>query len=62
MYTIEWQKRGLPHIHLLVWLVNKIRPNQIDSVILAELPVKEENYPVLFEIVKKHIVQGPCGT
>ncbi|XP_059221065.1 uncharacterized protein LOC131995857 [Stomoxys calcitrans] len=61
MYTIEWQKRGLPHVHLLVWLVNKIRPNQIDSVISAELPVKEDD-PVLFEIVKKHMVHGPCGT
>ncbi|GBP03678.1 hypothetical protein EVAR_2424_1 [Eumeta japonica] len=60
MYTIEWQKRGLPHVHLLVWLVNKIRPNQIDSVISAELPVKEED-PVLFKIVNKHMVHGPCG-
>lgn len=60
MYTIEWQKRGLPHMHLLVWLVNKIRPDQIDSVISAELPVKEED-PVLYEIVKKHMVHGPCG-
>ncbi|GBP07784.1 hypothetical protein EVAR_73192_1 [Eumeta japonica] len=58
MYTIEWQKRGLPHVHLLVWLVNKIRPNQMDSAISAELPVKEED-PVLFEIVKKHMVHGP---
>lgn len=60
MYSIEWQKRGLPHVHLLVWLVNKIRSNQIDSVISAELPIKEED-PVLFEIVKKHMVHGPCG-
>ena len=20
MYTVEWQKRGLPHVHLLLWL------------------------------------------
>ena len=20
MYTIEWQKRGLPHAHILIWL------------------------------------------
>ncbi|XP_035211307.1 uncharacterized protein LOC118185544 [Stegodyphus dumicola] len=61
MYTIEWQKRGLPHVHLLVWLVNKIRPNQIDRVISAELPDKDED-PILYEIVKKHMVHGPCGT
>uniref|UniRef100_A0A0L8G0H6 Helitron helicase-like domain-containing protein n=1 Tax=Octopus bimaculoides TaxID=37653 RepID=A0A0L8G0H6_OCTBM len=24
MYTIEWQKRGLPHVHILLWLQNKL--------------------------------------
>ena len=24
LYTIEWQKRGLPHAHILIWLENKI--------------------------------------
>jgi hypothetical protein len=38
MYTVEWQKRGLPHIHNLVWLKDKIKPDQIDSVISAEIP------------------------
>ena len=38
MYTIEWQKRGLPHAHILLWIKNKIHPNQIDSIISAELP------------------------
>ncbi|GBP39033.1 hypothetical protein EVAR_89255_1 [Eumeta japonica] len=51
-------KRGLPHVHLLVWLVNKIRPNQIDKVISAELPDKDED-PILYEIVKKNMVHGP---
>ncbi|GBP19892.1 Type 1 phosphatidylinositol 4,5-bisphosphate 4-phosphatase [Eumeta japonica] len=52
VHTIEWQKRGLSHMHLLVWIVNKIRPDQVNSVISAEIPVKEED-PVLYEIVKK---------
>ncbi|UYV73206.1 hypothetical protein LAZ67_10002175 [Cordylochernes scorpioides] len=38
MYSVEWQKRGLPHAHILVWLANKLRPTQIDSVISAEFP------------------------
>lgn len=38
MYSVEWQKRGLPHAHILIWLVERIRPNEIDYVISAEIP------------------------
>ncbi|CAH2224923.1 jg5073, partial [Pararge aegeria aegeria] len=38
MYSVEWQKRGLPHAHILIWLVEKIRPNEVDAVISAEIP------------------------
>jgi len=38
MYSIEWQKRGLLHAHILIWLVRKITPDQIDSIISAEIP------------------------
>src|SRR5215204_5571649 len=38
MYTIEYQKRGLPHSHNLFWLKEKIQPSQIDVIISAELP------------------------
>lgn len=24
MYSIEWQKRGLPHAHILIWCMAKI--------------------------------------
>uniref|UniRef100_A0A182NCC1 ATP-dependent DNA helicase n=1 Tax=Anopheles dirus TaxID=7168 RepID=A0A182NCC1_9DIPT len=61
MYTIEWQKRGLPHSHNLIWLVDKIQPIQIDDVISAELPNRMTD-PVLFEIIKKKMIHGPCGT
>ena len=61
MYSIEWQKRGLPHAHILIWLKNKIRPDQIDYCIRAELPDETED-PVLFQIVSRHMLHGPCGT
>ncbi|XP_043474368.1 uncharacterized protein LOC122506318 [Leptopilina heterotoma] len=60
IYTVEWQKRGLPHAHILLWLEEQIRPNQIDEVISAELPSPEEDKK-LFDIVKGHMVHGPCG-
>ncbi|XP_045453030.1 uncharacterized protein LOC123662192 [Melitaea cinxia] len=60
MYTVEWQKRGLLHIHLLLWLTNKIRPDQIDTVITAELPDQDED-PTLYDIVVRNMIHGPCG-
>ncbi|UYV70161.1 hypothetical protein LAZ67_7002036 [Cordylochernes scorpioides] len=59
-YTIEWQKRGLPHAHILLWLKEKIRPNQIDSIICAEIP-NEEVDASLFRTVTKNMIPGPCG-
>jgi hypothetical protein len=60
MYSIEWQKRGLPHAHILIWLKDKIKSDQIDSVISAELPDPQQD-PRLFEIIIKTMIHGPCG-
>lgn len=60
MYTVEWQKRGLPHAHILLWLEKKIQPDEIDKIISAELPNKEVD-PLLFDIVCKSMIHGPCG-
>ena len=41
MYTIEFQKRGLPHAHILLWLDGENRlhnGSNIDKIISAELP------------------------
>ncbi|XP_075437913.1 LOW QUALITY PROTEIN: uncharacterized protein LOC142476424 [Ascaphus truei] len=60
MYSIEWQKRGLPHAHILIWLKEKLHSIDIDNVISAELPNPEED-PILFAIVTKNMIHGPCG-
>ena len=60
MYSVEWQKRGLPHAHILVGLVDQIRPGEIDSIISAEIP-DETVDPKLHAVVTKHMIYGPCG-
>lgn len=60
MYTVEWQKRGLPHIHLLLWLKDKVTGNNIDKIVSAEIPNPLEDKE-LFDIVIKYMVHGPCG-
>ena len=56
----EVQKRGLPHAHVLVWFEEKLRPEQFDKVISAEIPDPVLD-PVLFKIVTSQMVHGPCG-
>ena len=62
LYSIEFQKRGLPHAHILLWLkpAFKIQPDGIDKVIVAEVPSHEAD-PTLHSIVKANMVHGPCG-
>ncbi|HEV7738464.1 MAG TPA: helitron helicase-like domain-containing protein, partial [Chlamydiales bacterium] len=63
VYAIEFQKRGLPHVHLLVWLhpEHKIRtPADVDSVVSAELP-DPNTHPRLYRLVTTSMLHGPCG-
>ncbi|XP_054266833.1 uncharacterized protein LOC128989005 [Macrosteles quadrilineatus] len=60
MYSIEWQKRGLPHVHVLLWLKEKLRLNQMDDIISAEIPDPETDKK-LYDAVLKHMIHGPCG-
>ncbi|XP_055961830.1 uncharacterized protein LOC126681473 [Mercurialis annua] len=63
LYTIEFQKRGLPHVHCLVWLDRLQKPlttNEIDNIICAEFPNKEKD-PTCYALVSKFMIHGPCG-
>ncbi|GBL83292.1 hypothetical protein AVEN_110620-1 [Araneus ventricosus] len=61
MYTIEWQKRGLPYTHILTWLKDSLHVHRVDDFISAEIPNPQED-PDLFCIVTKQMVHGPCGS
>ena len=63
VYAIEFQKRGLPHMHLLLFLKSEyklISSDAVDSIISAQWP-DPSTQPHLFEAVKKFMVHGPCG-
>lgn len=64
MHVIEFQKRGLPHAHMLIWLHPNDRPKtteQIDKMVSAEIPDPSID-PVGYEAVKNYMIHGPCGT
>ncbi|CAN7011743.1 unnamed protein product, partial [Brassica oleracea var. botrytis] len=63
LHRIEFQKRGLPHAHILLWFGNSSRTpsaEEVDEIISAELPSKEED-PEAYNLVTKHMIHGPCG-
>ena len=74
LWVIEFQKRGLPHMHLLVILKESDRislSEEIDDVISAHLPPDPALFSIgseerkqaerLESIVIKNMIHGPCG-
>lgn len=63
VYTIEFQKRGLPHAHMLFILHNADKidtAEKIDRYICAEIP-QPLLEPKLHQIVVQTMIHGPCG-
>ena len=61
--TIEFQKRGLPHAHILLIMDrdDKIREVEgIDNIICAEIPDRIGD-PDLYDVVISNMMHGPCG-
>ncbi|GJZ33516.1 DNA helicase [Tanacetum coccineum] len=63
LYTVKFQKRGLPHCHTLLWVdsESKIKSAEdVDQYISAELPdpkIDPDGYNIVFETM----MHGPCG-
>ncbi|KAI3776977.1 hypothetical protein L1987_46770 [Smallanthus sonchifolius] len=63
VYTVEFQKRGLPHAHICLFMHadHKVPTvEHIDPVISAEIPDKNED-PILYSLVSEYMIHGPCG-
>ncbi|XP_025608030.1 uncharacterized protein [Arachis hypogaea] len=61
--TIEFQKRGLPHAHILLFMHPLSKPrslDDIDKLISAQIPDKRRR-PKLYAAVEKFMVHSPCG-
>lgn len=59
LYVVEFQKRGLPHTHALLWIKeNTIDATaaQIDSYVSAEILD-----PLGYALVEEFMIHGPCG-
>jgi hypothetical protein len=64
VHTIEYQKRGLPHAHILLMIRAPFRPKtveDVDSVVSAEIPDPVAN-PELYEVAIDCMLHELCGT
>lgn len=62
-YVIEFQKRGLPHMHMLIIMKRGYKLNtaeKFDAFISVELSNKHKQSH-LYAMVHKHMMHGPCG-
>ena len=63
VYAIKFQKWGLPHMHLLLFLKAEhklLSPKIVDNIISTQWP-DPITQPRLSEAVKRFMVHGPCG-
>jgi hypothetical protein len=63
IWVIEFQKRGLPHAHILLILdeMSKLRTvEDYDSMVSAEIP-DPICHPKTYETITLCMVHGPCG-
>ncbi|CAH1418399.1 unnamed protein product [Lactuca virosa] len=64
VYTVEFQKRGLPHAHICLFMHSDYKlptVEHIDRVIYAGIPNKDDD-PELYALVSEFMMHGPCGS
>ena len=64
VHVVEFQKRGLPHAHILITLKDGYKlntVNDIDKFLSAEIPDSEID-PILYNIVVRNMIHDPCDS
>lgn len=62
-WSVEFQQRGLPHLHACFIVRPEDKPHSpviVDSVVSAQLPDASIDL-AYFQSVAKHMMHGPCG-
>jgi hypothetical protein len=60
VWRVEWQARGLPHVHLLLILETAIcSEHQVDAIVSAEVP-DPILQPQLYQLVQEFMLHTPC--
>src|SRR6266540_4147235 len=63
VHVIEFQKRGLPHAHILMILSPEDKPKtpeDFDKLVCAKISDRNLQ-PKLYETISKNMIHGPCG-
>nr|KAJ0226417.1 hypothetical protein LSAT_V11C100047890 [Lactuca sativa] len=63
VYTIEFQKRGLPHSHICLFMQPDYKLPTVEHIhqfISAEIPDINQDH-ALYKLVKEFMIHGPCG-
>ena len=61
LYTIEFQKCGLPHAHIIVFLQPQAKLctlEDIDSLMSSKFPTDNDD---LLELIQSYMIHRPCG-
>jgi len=62
-HVIEFQKRGLPHAHILVIMRADLRMRtreDINSIVCADIP-NASTEPLLFDVIVRNMIYKACG-
>ena len=63
LHTVEFQKRGLPHAHILTWQDRQdaeVTAEVIDTYVSTEIPDPVQD-PLGYILVSEFMMHGPCG-